>query len=67
MSKSGRSPNSVRVPPLALGTVTNAKVGLINCMNGSKVLGGTRGINGRTISWLVSSSLTHGAGGVQGP
>ena len=46
MSKSARSPNSVRVPPLELGTVTNAKVGLTNCINGSRVYGGTRGISG---------------------
>jgi hypothetical protein len=48
-SNIGKSPNSVRVPPRELGTVTNAKVGRINCGIGSKVLGGMRGINGRTI------------------
>ncbi len=53
-SNTGRSPNSVRVPPRELGTVTNANVGRINCAKGSKDAGGMRGINGRMKSWLVS-------------
>src|SRR5208282_1309519 len=65
-SKNGRSPNSVRVPPRELGTVTNANVGRSNWLNGSRLLGGMRGINGRTMSWLVSSFLKH-AWDVQGP
>src|ERR1700730_4420608 len=66
ISNIGKSPNSVRVPPRELGIVTSAHVGRCDCVSGSYVLGGMRGINGRRMNWLVSSSLTH-AECVQGP
>src|SRR5260370_5562007 len=53
-SKTDRSPNSVRVPPRELGTVTNASVGRINWLKGRNERGGMRGINGLTINWFVS-------------
>jgi hypothetical protein len=46
ISNTGRSPNSVRVPPLEQGTVTNANVVRINWKKGRRVRGGMRGING---------------------
>ncbi len=46
ISNNGRSPNSVRLPPLELGTVTSEKVGRINWKKGSSVWGGIRGIIG---------------------
>ena len=44
------SPYSVRVPPLELGTVTNAKVGRINWTKGNSENRGTRGMIGLRIT-----------------
>src|SRR5271163_3517787 len=53
ISNSCISPNSVRLPPLGLGTVTTAKVGRTNWTKGSRVKLGLRGMIGRMITWLV--------------
>src|SRR5215831_11698408 len=45
-SSRGKSPNSVRVPPLEFGTVTKAKVGRTNCVNGRNAFGRIRGMSG---------------------
>jgi len=47
------SPNSERVPPRALGTVTNAKVGRISWTKGKSENRGSRGMIGLTMTWLV--------------
>src|SRR5271163_5348572 len=47
------SPNSVRLPPRELGTVTRARVGRIICTNGSSDSGGTRGMRGLMVAMLV--------------
>src|SRR5271163_3676333 len=49
-SNNGKSPNSVRLPPRELGTVTSANVGRTNWIHGSSVLAGMRGIIGLTSS-----------------
>jgi len=55
MAKSNNwvSPNSVRVPPLGLGTVTSEKVGRINWMRGNSENRGNRGMIGLMMAWLV--------------